>query len=665
MRILIVDDMEENLYFLETLLKGSGYKVVAARDGVEALEKLKEEPIDMIISDILMPKMDGFQLCRECKKDDSLKKIPFIFYTATYTDKKDEEFALSLGAEKFIVKPQEPEAFLKILKEVIEEHKKGLLVAPKEPIKEEEIYLAEYNKRLIKKFEKKMLDLEKSETRIKYLCSVLGAIRGVNQLIVREKNRNLLIQKTCDILTGVRGYNAAWLGLLKDEKIFTIVVGSPLKETVSRFREQTLRGDHPPCIKKALAQKDLFLLMNTYEECGDCRLKDMCSEEQSAIIRIKYNHKLFGLLAIILAPDVYIDEEEKKLLEEVTSDLAFGLHNIELGEHLEKRTYNLKERVKELNCLWEISNLIEKPGISLEDIIEGTVNLLPSTWQYPEITCAKIILEAQEFKTENFKETIWKQSSDIMVHKKPIGTMEVYYLEERPEIDEGPFLKEERKLINVISERLGGIIERKQGEAKLQQSHQKLKKTMDAALETMSRIIEAKDPYTAGHQQRVSELSIAIAKELHLSQDKIEGIRVASIIHDIGKIGLPTEILSKPGKLTDIEFSLIKGHSQIGYDILKSIDFSYPVANIVFQHHENIDGSGYPNGVKDNEISIEAKILRIADVVEAMSSFRPYRPAKGIDKALEEISQNRGILYDPEVVDACLKLFQEKEFKFE
>jgi len=151
---------------------------------------------------------------------------------------------------------------------------------------------------------------------------------------------------------------------------------------------------------------------------------------------------------------------------------------------------------------------------------------------------------------------------------------------------------------------------------------------------------------------------------MKLPEDKIEGIRIASLIHDIGKIGLPTEILSKPGKLTDIEFGLIKGHSQIGYNILKSIDFSYPIANIVLQHHERLDGSGYPNNLKGDKTLLEAKIIGIADVVEAMSSFRPYRPAKGIDKALEEISQNKDILYDPEVVDACLKLFKEKGFKF-
>ena len=356
MRILIVDDIEENLYLLETLLKGSGYKVVTAKDGVEALSRLKEESIDMIVSDILMPRMDGFQLCRECKKDESLKKIPFMFYTATYTEKKDEDFALSLGAEKFIVKPVEPNVFLKILKEITEAHKKETLVATKEPIKEEEIYLTEYNKRLIKKLERKVLDLEKSEKR--------------------------------------------------------------------------------------------------------------------------------------------------------------------------------------------------------------------------------------------------------------------------------------------------------------------LRKTMEDTIFTISKIAEIRDPYTSGHQKNVSQIATFIAHEMKLPQDKIEGIRIASLVHDIGKISLPAEILNKPTKLSEIEYSLIIDHSQVGYDVLKSIEFPWPIARIVLQHHERLNGSGYPNKLQGDKILLEARIIGVADVVEAMSSHRPYRPALGIDKALEEISKNKGILYDPEVVDVCLKLFKKKEFKF-
>ena len=209
------------------------------------------------------------------------------------------------------------------------------------------------------------------------------------------------------------------------------------------------------------------------------------------------------------------------------------------------------------------------------------------------------------------------------------------------------------------------ITQRKHAEQQVKQGYEKLQRTMEATINTISKIIETRDPYTAGHQNKVSQLAVAIAQEMKLPEDKIEGIRIAALVHDIGKINIPSEILSKPSKLNNMEFSLIKNHPKVGYDILRKIDFPWPVAKIVLQHHEKIDGSGYPQGLKGDKIFLEAKIIGTADVVEAMSSHRPYRPSLGIDKALEEISQNRGILYDPEVVDVCLKLFKEKSFKFE
>ena len=192
----------------------------------------------------------------------------------------------------------------------------------------------------------------------------------------------------------------------------------------------------------------------------------------------------------------------------------------------------------------------------------------------------------------------------------------------------------------------------------------KLKKSIEDVIYTIGKITETRDPYTSGHQLKVSKLSTAIAQKMKLPQEKIEGIRIASLIHDIGKISIPSEILSKPSKLSEIEYRLIKNHSQIGYDILKSIEFSWPIAQIVLQHQERLNGSGYPQGLKGDNILLEAKIIAVADVIEAMSSHRPYRPALGINKALEEISINRGILYVPEVVDVCIRLFKEKDFKF-
>lgn len=191
-----------------------------------------------------------------------------------------------------------------------------------------------------------------------------------------------------------------------------------------------------------------------------------------------------------------------------------------------------------------------------------------------------------------------------------------------------------------------------------------LRKTMKGTIQAMALAAEIRDPYTAGHQRKVSQLACAIAREMGLSGEQIEGIRLAGLVHDLGKISVPAEILSKPGELSKIEFGLIENHPQIGHDILKTVEFPWPITNIVFQHQERIDGSGYPQGLSGEDILLEAKIVAVADVVEAMSSHRPYRPALGIAKAIEEISQSKGVLYDFEVVDVCVKLLTEKGFTF-
>jgi len=207
------------------------------------------------------------------------------------------------------------------------------------------------------------------------------------------------------------------------------------------------------------------------------------------------------------------------------------------------------------------------------------------------------------------------------------------------------------------------ITERKQAEEERKQSFERMRKALLATVHSISIIVEMKDPYTSGHQRRVADLARSIAKEMGLSADRRDFIRTAATIHDIGKIAIPSEILSKPTKLTDLEFSLIKTHAQSGYDILKDIEFPWPVANIILQHHERMDGSGYPQGLKGNDILLEARILAVADVVEAMASHRPYRPALGLEAAMEEIMKNKGILYDADVAGACLKLFREQGYK--
>jgi PAS domain S-box-containing protein/putative nucleotidyltransferase with HDIG domain len=203
------------------------------------------------------------------------------------------------------------------------------------------------------------------------------------------------------------------------------------------------------------------------------------------------------------------------------------------------------------------------------------------------------------------------------------------------------------------------ITERKQAQEKLESTLGNLRKAIGGTIQAIVQVVEMRDPYTAGHQRRVADLARSIATEMGLPADIIEGIRMAAVIHDIGKVAVPAEILSKPGRLTQNEFELIKDHPLTGYDILKHVEFPWPIAEIIYQHHERLDGSGYPRGLKGDDVLLEARIIALADVVEAMASHRPFRPARGIDAALGEIEEHRGTLYDAEVVDTCLKLFRE------
>lgn len=208
------------------------------------------------------------------------------------------------------------------------------------------------------------------------------------------------------------------------------------------------------------------------------------------------------------------------------------------------------------------------------------------------------------------------------------------------------------------------ITERKQAEERFKQSCERLQLAMNGTIKVMSSIVELRDPYTAGHQFRVTKLACAIAEEMSLPNELIDGLRAAGLVHDIGKIHVPAEILSKPGKLSDVEFTMIKDHPKVGYDILKQIEFMWPVAEIVLQHHERMNGTGYPSGLSGEHLVLEARILAVADVIEATSSHRPYRAGLGMSKALKEISGGKGILYDSKVVEACLALFHNKGFNF-
>jgi PAS domain S-box-containing protein/putative nucleotidyltransferase with HDIG domain len=245
------------------------------------------------------------------------------------------------------------------------------------------------------------------------------------------------------------------------------------------------------------------------------------------------------------------------------------------------------------------------------------------------------------------------------------GALSVYSTEQDAfSADEVKLLEE---MAGDISYGIGTRRTRRAYEASIEErAHQaiRLRETLESAIGALAATVEQRDPYTAGHQRRVAELAVAIGREMGFADDRLTGLHVAGIIHDIGKISVPAEILSRPGKLSAVEFELIKGHAQAGYEIIKGVDFPWPVAQAIRQHHERLDGSGYPQGLKGDQVILEARILAVADVVEAMSSHRPYRPGLGVGFALKELEDKRGLLFDPAVVDACLRAFRERNFAF-
>jgi putative two-component system response regulator len=220
------------------------------------------------------------------------------------------------------------------------------------------------------------------------------------------------------------------------------------------------------------------------------------------------------------------------------------------------------------------------------------------------------------------------------------------------------------RLKRVLKERIL-LAERNRADKELKKNIQKLQNAQEQTVAALASTTEIRDPYTSGHQKNVTKIACSIAEHMGLSAELIKGLHIAGLLHDIGKISVPTEILSKPGKITKDERNIIKNHCRVGHDILKGIEFQWPVAKIVLQHHERMDGSGYPLGIQGEEILLEARILAVADVIEAMSSHRPYRAALGLDEALAEIRKNRGVLFDPVVVDACLELAASGKLNFD
>ncbi len=743
-RVLIVDDNSTNLYVLETILKGYGFEVTLAENGKEALDKGRLNPPDLIVTDILMPVMDGYTLCREWKSDDTLKHIPLVFYTATYTEARDEEFALSLGADRFILKPQEPDILMNMLKEVLDENYAIRHMANK-PLGEEMEFFRRHNEILFSKLEKKMLDLEIAN----------------QKLMLSEERYHQSFENVMDVIYTI-------------DTNLNIVSLSPSLERILGYKPQNFIG-------RPVADLKNILIPESFEQAvADISLVLKGDTIQAMMYRfiakdgtIKYGEvsgspiihdgKIIGTISV--ARDITdrkrVEEklrESEKKYRELFDFLPIPVYEMDFEGNMtaaNRAVYETfggtEEDLKKGVSVWQLSSPedIDKSMKNIERLLKGeiiggteyTLTRLDGS-VFPAIAISRLIysdgkpvgirgaivditdrkqaeeaLRESETKyrgiLEHMDDAYYELDlkgdlvffNEAMISKTGYSREELMGMNYRQYIspkackyvskvfseiyktgqpnklfDYGVIMKGGQTrnyeswaygLFDKDNQTVGfrgmarDITKRKQVEENLKETLDHLRNAVGTTIQVMVSAVEIRDPYTAGHQRRVADLARSIATEMGVPREKIEGIRMAGSIHDIGKLSIPAEILSKPGKLSDIEFSLIKEHPQRGYEMLKDVESPWPLAQIIYQHHERMDGSGYPRNLKGDEILIEARIMAVADVVEAMFSHRPYRPTLGLDAALEEIAVNRGTLYDQKVVDACLRLFQEKGYKLE
>ncbi|MFH0789358.1 MAG: PAS domain S-box protein [Pseudomonadota bacterium] len=750
-KILIVDDNQESRYFLEILLKGHGFEIRSAENGQEALEMARAHPPDLIVSDILMPIMDGYTLCRQCKSEERLKNIPFVFYTATYTDPKDEKFALSLGADRFILKPQDPEILMNLLSELLEENYRGNLTSAK-PLGEEMEFFRGHNEILFRKLEKKMLDLEIANKKLKVseeryrlsfenVSDVIYTIdtgfkfssispsverilgykpedfigRSVTDLrnILTPESFERAIADISPILQGEIISGAIYEFVAKDGAIkFGEVSGSPIRRDgkieglISVARDITKRKK----VEKALEEKEKqyrelydFLPIPVYE----MDLETNITSANRAIYEtfggteedLKNGFKAWQLLspeeieksakniARLLKGEQVEGTEYTLMRLDGTLFPAIVISSVIFSDGkpvgLRGAIVDITERKQVEGVLKESENKYRLLAENVNDVIFVLDMNLNYTYISPSVKILRGYEAAEVLKTQQPFETLTPSSwdlamstlSEIMALEKSgrseIPIFRTLQLEVVRKDGTTVWTEVKFSFIRDENQRPVGILgvtrditERKKAEEDEKKSFAQLRKALGATVQAMAVTVETRDPYTAGHQRRVANLARAIASEMNCAADQIEGLRLASMIHDIGKISVPAEILSMPRKLTTIEFLLIKTHAQSGYDILKDIEFPWPIARIVLEHHERMDGSGYPNGLTGKSLLLESRVMAVADVVEAIASHRPYRPALGIDAALEEIEKNKGLLYDIEAAEACLRLFKEKGFKW-
>ena len=647
-KILAVDNDPFILEFLKDILTKEGHEVLTAKDGLHAVDVLDVHTPDVIFVDLVMPNIDGKRLCKIIRAMGKLDNVYLVVLSATF--EKERQNLPGLGVDQCIAKGTF-EAMTRDVLSAVNGRKLSLDIAPPSEktrqaqqfapgsLTEELFFVKKHFEIIFEKMSEGIIEIS-PDNRVVYAnpsaLSVIGLpeekllASPVGEIFPREYRRMVL-----ELISALNGFPAD-----NTEDILISMNGYQL-------------------MVKALAVTDgggsFILILNDVT---------MQKKAEEALKRRNKELELLNLSGRAFNSSLELDKVLNTVLEELCRLIDVLGSTIWL---VEPKSENLVCRQAGGICAHILHGWCLEPGQGLAGwVVQHGESLNVHDTRTDFRHCKEV-----DKKTGREIRSIL--GVPLMARGEPVGVIQV--------VDTAPnvFDNTHQVLLEWLAasasiaienarlyERARNEISQKEkAKAELDKSVQELNRTLNGTIQAIAMIVEIKDPYTAGHQKRVALLAQAIGKKLGLSKETIETLRISGLIHDIGKMATPTAILSKPGILSKNEFALIEGHAGVGSQILSEVAFPCPVAEIVYQHHERLDGSGYPRGLSGCDIRLEAGILAVADVVEAMSSHRPYRPAHGVPSALEEISRHKGTLYDPKVVTACLAVFQSGNSCFE
>ncbi|EFK10191.1 PAS domain S-box protein [delta proteobacterium NaphS2] len=584
-KILVVDNDKLILEFARDLIEKEGHEVRLAEDGLAALDILKGYFPDIILSDLVMPNIDGRKLCGVIREMEQLSDCWIAVMSALATEEKidlDE-----LGADIVIAKGPLSDLgpiILSVINHPEENHKR---------------------------------------------CRS-GQVLGVEDMWPRQITRELLLAKQhVEVIL-----EKMEEGILEIEASGRIVSANPQVRSITCLSENDLLGKEFTTLFSAEHKRRVAKLL-----CRNDADKKITEDAPVLLNEHLVTVNIIPLKdhAMVIINDITERKKRERELQESQDRFRFLVDN-----------------------MLDAVIIVDPEGKTLF-ANKAAVDLLGI--KSPEYG---IGMNVGDFIHPNWRKTVIK---NYLKTKKGHDKILTEYKIITPGGDEkdveglGTNIMYKGRLAYIAT--LRDITERKKAEEQIREGIIRLSKNLEETVISLASAFEMKDPYTAGHQRRVTEIATTVALEMGFDQERLQGLRLASLVHDIGKINVPAEILSKPGALSEPELELIRTHPEAGYDILKKINFPWPISKMVLQHHERMDGSGYPNGLSGEEILLEARIIAVADVVEAMSTHRPYRASPGVGFALGEIEANRGRLYDKAVVDVCLNLFRTGKFRLE